>query len=677
MLTRRCTHIALSVVVVSLLSVRVAWSQPSGLPVTVITDTMIADVGARTLKDLLVIYVPGMTFSQDHNEVTVATRGVFASAQQKVLIVVDGHVLNSRSYSASSPDFSISLDKIKRIDVLRGPASAVYGNGALAAVVSIVTKTALDTHLAGESRLSATAGNHGQLKVSGLYAAQTTKGSDLLVWGTYYTSDGETVSIPAARDYSRNPSNAQAILDGFKDRGSHDAGLKLQTRFFTFSAAHRFSKYIEPFTAGGPTGEAYVYADYQRGHGVGPGLGEESLNLGVTHERELASGMTMLVRGYVDRISHPGHLVSDPSQRAHSLVTWSEWDAGGVAQLTRVYDSGEQRGSWRAGVQADVMRVDDSLISSGVDGGWSATTPSGGLLALGDEQTYSMFAGATHPFGPRWSASAALRYDHKMRRDGDSLNIVSPLAGVRYQAAPWATWSVSFGRSFLDAPYFYRYNTLPSYRGARTLTPEYLNSFQVSPTFTFGNLSSTTTLFINSLERLVYRNNAAGPDEPIYQNAGHLRMRGLEQEMAWTNGTVDLKGNFTLQRPTSARNYAISPGDVHNVPTWSGNAIVTVAPPAARAVDLRVNATVRYIGAQQSPIDVTVGGLTFREPDRTVDSVVLVNIGARLGRLWSQPWFLDARVYNLFDTAHEQGGSVSHPYPQPGRWFTVTLGRSW
>ena len=56
-----------------------AWSQP----VTVITDTMIADTGARTLKDLLITFVPGITFSQDHNEVNVAVRGIYASLSRR------------------------------------------------------------------------------------------------------------------------------------------------------------------------------------------------------------------------------------------------------------------------------------------------------------------------------------------------------------------------------------------------------------------------------------------------------------------------------------------------------------------------------------------------------------------------------------------------------------------
>jgi iron complex outermembrane receptor protein len=35
---------------------------------------------------------------------------------------------------------------------------------------------------------------------------------------------------------------------------------------------------------------------------------------------------------------------------------------------------------------------------------------------------------------------------------------------------------------------------------------------------------------------------------------------------------------------------------------------------------------------------------------------------------------LDATVFNALDRRYEQGGTVLHPYPQPGRWFLLTLG---
>jgi iron complex outermembrane receptor protein len=110
------------------------------VPVTVINSKMITNIGGKTLKDVLVTYVPGITFVQDQNEVNVAGRGVYGSSQQKMLILLNGHRLNSRAYSMANPDYSISLDKDKCIEVHRAPGSSLYGNVALSAVINIITK---------------------------------------------------------------------------------------------------------------------------------------------------------------------------------------------------------------------------------------------------------------------------------------------------------------------------------------------------------------------------------------------------------------------------------------------------------------------------------------------------------------------------------------------------------
>ncbi len=299
------------------------------MPVTVITEAMIAAIGAQNLKDVLVTYVPGMTFSQDHNEVNIAMRGVYASSQQKILVLIDGHVLNSRSYAASNPDFSINLDNIKRIEVVRGPASSLYGNGALTAVINIFTKSAGNVD---ETVVSAGGGSFGQLKLSALQGIKTATGTDLVAWGSVYRNNGQIVDIPASEDYSRSPANARAILGGFKDPASHDVGMSLKTKRFTLFAAHRYGKYVEPFTDGAPTGESYNYTDYQAGNGVGPGLGIGALNLDVSHTRALGKDSTLRLQSYVDRREVTVHIVNDPTQKAHSAAVWKEWDAGLLAK---------------------------------------------------------------------------------------------------------------------------------------------------------------------------------------------------------------------------------------------------------------------------------------------------------------------------------------------------------
>jgi len=136
------------------------------VPVTLITKSMIADSGARTLKDLLTSFVPGMAFVQDQNEVNVAMRGIYASSQQKILILLEGHRLNSRLISSANPDHAIGLDKIQHIEVIRGPASSVYGNVALTAVINIVLKKGTDID---GVEVAVGLANYGQQKLSAFF----------------------------------------------------------------------------------------------------------------------------------------------------------------------------------------------------------------------------------------------------------------------------------------------------------------------------------------------------------------------------------------------------------------------------------------------------------------------------------------------------------------------------
>ena len=85
-------------------------------------------------------YVPGMTDVASNDEQNIAMRGIYSSYQEKILILLNGHRLNSYSTNTATPDFSISLEKVKQIEVLRGPASSLYGNVALTAVVNLITK---------------------------------------------------------------------------------------------------------------------------------------------------------------------------------------------------------------------------------------------------------------------------------------------------------------------------------------------------------------------------------------------------------------------------------------------------------------------------------------------------------------------------------------------------------
>lgn len=114
----------------------------SPLSMTVITQEQVQYSGARHLTELLEIYVPGFQYMYNKwNGEIWGMRGVAADRNTKFLFLVNGHKMNHESRDGAMSELSLGLlGDIERVEVLRGPAGLVYGSGAIAGIVNIVTK---------------------------------------------------------------------------------------------------------------------------------------------------------------------------------------------------------------------------------------------------------------------------------------------------------------------------------------------------------------------------------------------------------------------------------------------------------------------------------------------------------------------------------------------------------
>ena len=65
------------------------------VPVTLITAEMIEKSGAQNLQEVLAAYVPGMTIVDCNDDINIAMRGVYSNGQEKILIMLNGHRMNS------------------------------------------------------------------------------------------------------------------------------------------------------------------------------------------------------------------------------------------------------------------------------------------------------------------------------------------------------------------------------------------------------------------------------------------------------------------------------------------------------------------------------------------------------------------------------------------------------
>jgi len=113
---------------------------PSTLTVLTAEDVRLS--GAQNITDLLrrVVGVDVMVLSSGHADMSI--RGFNRKVANKVLILIDGRSTYTDFAGLTFVNgLPISLEEIERIEVIRGPGSAVYGANAMTGVVNIITKT--------------------------------------------------------------------------------------------------------------------------------------------------------------------------------------------------------------------------------------------------------------------------------------------------------------------------------------------------------------------------------------------------------------------------------------------------------------------------------------------------------------------------------------------------------
>lgn len=652
------------------------------VPVTLITEEMIKAIGARTLKDVLITYVPGMTSVESPNEVNVAMHGVYSAGQEKILIMLNGQRMNARVTNKAAPDYSISLDKIKRIEVLRGPASSLYGNVALMAVVNLITKEGSEIN---GLEAAAGFGNFGQKKASLLIGKHITN-MDFMGWASFYASNGQKRFVSAAEAVGANPHDGYVWTEAYNHLPSYDFGLTFKWNKLSLIFNQRYGKKVPPYAdIHTSMGALYDYDRYKVINGEAPGHGMSFTHAGMTYSDQIKN-VDLEASVYFDlNRSNQYSLIGDgesgtlgsDTTRYYSffqIMDWSEYSVGGTVLANYAYPQLGRLGNGNllVGMQMEYMRLygAEGLVGSDFTNifmHWP-TNP----VQLGAESTYSPFMQLKHSFSRKWILNAGVRYDIKHRVSDQVVTSLSPRISLIFLPTEKMSLKLIYAKSFVDAPYFYRYNQSPSYKGPEDMEPEYLEAVQGSFTYRpIPALSYNGVIFYNNLTGLIYRDQSAEGDEPRYINAGELRSVGIENSLQYQVPRFMANFNVTYQTVLDGNNYSFSGHQIYNVPNWYMNLSLNGNLVKKEQHELWLYANSRLTGEQLSPIDnVLIGGELVRDLDNSLPAVFTMNAGARY-RFRNVE--LELSFYNLLDKTYYQGGSTSIPYIQQGFSLMGTL----
>ncbi|CAN1547688.1 BtuB Outer membrane cobalamin receptor protein [Rhabdaerophilaceae bacterium] len=114
--------------------------QRTGSAITVISAQEIARASALTINDML-RQVPGLEISETGGPGSTATVRLRGANSGQTLVLLDGMRLNDPSGASGEFDAStIAPGLVDRIEVLRGPQSALYGSDAMGGVINIITR---------------------------------------------------------------------------------------------------------------------------------------------------------------------------------------------------------------------------------------------------------------------------------------------------------------------------------------------------------------------------------------------------------------------------------------------------------------------------------------------------------------------------------------------------------
>ena len=641
--------------------------------ITVITDKQIRQMGARDLHDIL-RSVPGISYQNErHGGVDYDVRGIAKDADQHILFLMNSYSLNTNYWGGIGPSYlPITVDNIKRVEVIRGPASSLYGSNAFAAIVNIITYEAED--LDG-LQITARGGNFETAQVNALFGKTFGEVGialdfDYSEYGSYQGYIEQDVQTMLDLIFGSNAS----LAPGYTRESSEKLDFMLTLRYKGLRFDGR-------------------YADRERvpSIGISPVLNNHSETpstdyaLGLSYTQDVATGVNLLGKVYHNythmdyyyQVYPEGAVLPTTDGQQVQPEVWPEGLIGapsnkntrtGAELQTTVllHESNTLVGgvTYEYMEQYDVKALSNYLATPIKD----VVIPRGEVSEVSHIQNYNRDVSrrfAALFLEDLWDIREDLRLTLGARYDdySDVSGSFNPRAGLVWEYKQGYDMKALYGRAF-RAPNFYELYNMnnPAFVGNPDLKPETVDTYELSLGAQFTpSFNSRITGFYNIIQDSI--DLATYETQDVFENRSEIRTSGIEFEFKYDIGRGTYLGmNYTYQ-DSKNQDTGEQP---YNVPKHKGNLMANI----------RFSKHLNFYTDLYFQKGFTRQKDDIREEDNPGFQVINVTLigGKFIPKLAGLE--LRGSVYNVFDldyTVPTANDGLSVDFPMPGRSFLVGL----